>query len=218
MTETVASPSLSRGAVAALGVAGALALAWPFVLSTFGRGDVYLWMGPYALLVIAVAFGLSRAAPLPKEHVRRPLRDVVVGLVVGVVMTAGTYAAFAVCVRVVPALGPHVATLYASAQTESLGDALAWTCVVIVAEELLWRGAMLVLLTRRMGRLAAGLLSLGIYTLAQGGSGSLVVMTAALVCGAFWTAERVFTTSLVAPLISHTIWTLTVIHLVPLTH
>jgi hypothetical protein len=44
-----------------------------------------------------------------------------------------------------------------------------------------------------------------------------VVVLAALVCGAFWSTERLVTGSLVASLVSHAIWTFAIIHFYPVT-
>jgi membrane protease YdiL (CAAX protease family) len=84
-----------------------------------------------------------------------------------------------------------------------------------MAEELLWRGALLEALERRTSRLAAFAISVGSYALAQLGSGSWIVFALALVCGALWTLERLLTRSLLASAISHLIWTQTVILLHP---
>lgn len=201
-------------------VAGALlVLAWPFVLSSFGHDDVYAFMGPYGALVIGLMLLLRRfEAPLRGPRARSVASGVVIGLVVGAIMTAGTYLAFAVGTKLYPPLADRVVGLYVDAHTRSLGSAMAWTLVLIVAEELLWRGELLGVIERRYGRALAVGLSLVTYTVAQAGTGSFIVGLAALVCGAIWTAERVYTSSSVAPLVSHSIWTLTVIHLLPVVH
>ncbi len=198
-------------------VAGALlVLAWPFVLSTFGHDDVYAFMGPYGVLVIGLMLLLRRfEAPLRPARAPSTAASLAIGLAVGAIMTAGTYLAFAVGTMLYPPLAARVGGLYADAHTRSLGSALAWTLVLIVAEELLWRGALLGVLQRRYGRTLAIGLSLATYTLAQAGTGSFIVGLAALVCGAIWTAERMYTASSLAPLVSHSIWTVTVIHLLP---
>lgn len=204
-------PMLAAGAL--------LVLAWPFVLSSFGHDDVYAFMGPYGALVIALMLLLRRfESPLRGPRARSLPAGVVIGLAVGAIMTAGTYAAFAVGTKMYPPLAARVADLYVDAHTRSLGSALAWTLVLIVAEELLWRGALLGVLQRRYGATLAVGLSLVTYTAAQAGTGSFIVGLAALVCGAIWTAERVYTSSSVAPLVSHAIWTVTVIHLLPVVH
>lgn len=201
----------------ALGLGALLVAGWPLALSTFGKEDVYAFMGPYAVLVIVVTLVLRGHEPHPARARGARLRDVGIGLALGATMTLGTYGAYAGCERVMPGLSTHVERLYASARTERVGIALAWTLVIVVAEELLWRGALLRTLERRFGRVVAVLVSLGSYALAQSGSRSGVVVLAAVLCGAIWTATRVVTGSIVAPLVSHAIWTATVIHVLPVT-
>ncbi len=220
-----ALPSTRRVPQAPLALALSLALAcgWPVVLSTFGKDDVYAYVGPYAIVVIIAAISMRRLGALPgavTPVVRAPSRvqSALIGLIVGLVMTVGTYLAYAVCARLFPALEPHVAGLYSDSRTEHIALAIGWTLVILAAEELLWRGALFGATERRFGRNAAISLSLLTYTAAQAGSKSGIVVLAALVCGAIWTAERVLTRSLVAPLISHTMWTITVIHVYPVTH
>jgi hypothetical protein len=202
-------------------VAGAmLVVAWPLVLSRFGSGDVYLPLGAFAVFVIGVVLALGRdgdAAALAPRTPPRWTRGIVVGLACGAVMTVGTYAAYAVVVRLAPSVAGSVAGLYANAGTSSLALALIATSAAVVAEEVLWRGPLLRVLERRTGRAAAVGISLITYTLAQGGSRSVIVMVAAVVCGAIWSTERIYTRSVVAPLVSHLMWTLIVIHLLPVT-
>jgi membrane protease YdiL (CAAX protease family) len=202
---------------AVLGLAGLLAAIWPFILSFFGKGNVYALMGPFALLVIAAAALVVRKERLRLVARRTWLRDLGIGVAVGVGMTAATYGAYAVAARLVPGLAGHVTSLYSAASTERVEIALAWTAVVAVAEELLWRGPFLDLAAHRFGRRAAVAFFLATYTLAQLGSGSIIVMLAALICGAIWSIERITTHSIVAPIVSHLIWTLVVIHLIPVT-
>jgi membrane protease YdiL (CAAX protease family) len=132
-------------------------------------------------------------------------------------MTVLTYVAYAVAIRVWPGMAPHVVELYAASRGGDPGSALVWTLIILAAEESLWRGWLLRPLSRLVGRRGALALSLATYALAQVGSGSGILVLAALACGAIWLAERAWTGSVVAPLLSHAIWTPVIIHLVPLT-
>lgn len=197
----------------------ALVVGWAFVLRKIGDGDVYAVLGPYALLVVAVSLLLRRSLERTSQHEteRFLARNLGVGVGLGIVMTVGTYAAYAIAERLVPSLRAQVAGLYAAAHTERVVAAFAWTTVSILAEELLFRGLLLESLrSAGVPKIAAAIGSLAAYVLVQIGSGSPVIAVAALVCGAFWTVERVLTKSLVASIFSHAIWTLVVIHVYPL--
>jgi membrane protease YdiL (CAAX protease family) len=189
---------------------------WCLLLSRFGSGsNIYIVMGPFALTVLLVVAALSGNA------LRRWLRPtplaVLSGLGVGAGMTLVTYPLYGVMRSIVPELDTEVAVLYSAAHQTSLAQALPWTLAIIVAEELLWRGALLEVLAGRVSPPIALAISVATYAAAQFGSRSWVVFVLALVCGSLWTAQRHLTRSLLSPLIAHLIWTPIVILLYPVT-
>lgn len=214
---------VARGGVAtgrssrALLVGAALVFVWPLLLSRFGGRDVYALLGPFALVVIGLVMLVGRREPVFPRSSRVLARDVGIGVAVGAVMTGGTYACFAVGERLWPPLAGHVGVLYRDAHKESFVLALLATLAVIVAEEVLWRGPLLGVLRRKVGLRGAAAISLVTYALACSASRSVIVAVSALVCGAIWLAERISTRSIVAPLVSHLMWTTVVVHLVPVT-
>jgi hypothetical protein len=116
-------------------------------------------------------------------------------------MTLATYPLFRLAVSIVPALNGSVAALYRDADATSV-RAMAWVSVLVLAEELLWRGALLEALENRMAEPLAFALSVLTYALAQLGSGSWIVFALAIVCGTVWTFARRFTGSLVTSTVS----------------
>ena len=186
---------------------------WALVLLRFGRGDIYWVMGGLAIGVCALV-GWLRGAALRSVLWPHP-RLVGIGLAAGVAMTAGTYAAFEGARWLLPELVVHVSRLYRAAGTSAPLAAVAWTLVILTAEELLWRDAWLVTWGPRHGPTVAAATSVLAYALTQLGSGSLIVALLAVVCGALWTLLRVRTGSLVPSLLAHAIWTPTVILLRP---
>jgi uncharacterized protein len=190
--------------------------AWCLLMLRFGsRGNIYAVMGPFALAVLSVIAALS------SSELRRwfsPTRAAVLsGIGVGLGMTIITYPLYAVMRSLFPELGTRVAVLYAAAQQTTLAEALPWVLAIIVAEELLWRGALLQVLARRVSPGVAMAISVASYAVAQFGAGSWIVVLLALACGSVWTLQRHFTRSLLSPLIAHLIWTPIVILLHPVT-
>lgn len=189
---------------------------WFLLMQRFGsRTNIYVVMGPFALSVATVIAALS------SNELRRWFRftglAVASGLLVGVGMTLATYPAFALLRRLMPELQSEVAVLYAAAHQTTLTEALPWVIAIIVAEELLWRGALLYVLERRVSPRLAMAISVATYAAAQLGTGSWIVVLLAVVCGTIWTIQRRYTRSLLSPLIAHLIWTPVVILLHPVT-
>jgi membrane protease YdiL (CAAX protease family) len=180
----------------------------------FGGTDVYSLLGPYAAAVVLVSSVVGR--PLPGALLAPSVRAVLWGVGCGAVMIAATYPTYAAASALLPALAPIVRSLYAATETPSLLVAMAWVSVIVLAEELLWRGVGLFELERKLGLYGASFVSVSSYALAQLGTGSWVVGLVALVCGALWTIERVYTGSVLAALITHWLWTSVVIVLCPL--
>ncbi len=193
-----------------------LIIGWGLLMQRFGgAGNIYAVMGPFALTVLLVVSALS-SSKLARWF--RPTRLAVVsGLLVGAGMTLATYPVYALMQSLVPELATHVAVLYASAHETTLAEALPWTIAIIVAEEVLWRGALLYVLAQRVRPATAMIVSVASYAAAQFGTGSWIVMALALVCGTLWTVQRHLTRSVLSPLIAHLIWTPTVILFYPVT-
>ena len=191
----------------------ALNISWALVMARFGRGDIYWVVGLHALLAAVIVVALRGAAL--RDAFRPRGTDVVLGMAVGVLMTAGTYAVFEAARMLVPALTTNVMRLYRATGTETPAIALAWTMVILTAEELLWRGAWIDVWGSRLGATTAAVSSVVAFSLTQLGSGSLIVALLACSCGAIWTGLRMHTGRVVPGLIAHAIWTPIVILFYP---
>lgn len=200
---------------AALGMLTAVTALWGAMMLQFGARAIYWLAGSYALLASAlVAWVLGHEL---RALLRPRLRDVGVGLAVGAAMTLATYPVYRLAVAWLPWLEQHVAELYRTSHEERLLTALAWVLVISFAEELLFRGAWPLALERRLGSRGASVASVALYAGAQTCTGSLIVGLLALCCGTLWTLERQLTGSIVPSILSHMIWTPTVILLRPVT-
>jgi membrane protease YdiL (CAAX protease family) len=190
-----------------------LTVVWGVMMRQFGDREIYTLVGSYALCVSAVVLVFYRRQA--RAWFRLRVRDVLTGVLVGSAMTALTYPIYRLAVALLPRLEPVVSGLYRSSHKGPLSLAVLWVLLIIAAEELLFRGAWLLALEGYMSKGAALGLSVLLYAGAQAFSGSLIVGLLALCCGALWSLERVWTGSLIAPLLSHMIWTPVVILLYP---
>lgn len=185
---------------------------WGVLMRHFG-GGIYRVMGPFA---VAVLVGVAAVTRKELRGWFCPTRiGIGSGLAVGVLMTLATYPAYGLAAALFPELGAEVQGLYATVRQTTIGEALVWMPAIILAEELLWRGALLHVLAARVPHSAAMALSVSSYALAQLGTGSWLVMLLAVVCGSIWTLQRRLTCSLLSPLLAHLIWTPVVMFLHP---
>lgn len=168
-----------------------------------------------AVLGVVVTVALHLRVPELRALWRPALSSTLWGLAVGGALVGATYALFPPACALVPGLDDEVRELYRSA----LGAprvVLATVAFVVIAEETIWRGALLGALRADHGPVAAVLLSAALYAAAQAGAGSVVLVAAAFGLGIVWGALALVTRGLFAPLVAHLVWTPIVLVLVPL--
>ncbi|MEO7327765.1 MAG: CPBP family glutamic-type intramembrane protease, partial [Minicystis sp.] len=161
-----------------------------------------------ATAAAALALGRARLAAL----FARDAREAAGAALLGIVLVGATHLAF----RLVPAsLAHHVAGLYASIDVATPRAArAALTLAVVVAEELVWRGCALALASAP--RPASAALAVALYALPQLAGGEWLLLVAAVALGALFTAQRLRSGGLLAPLITHAIWSIAIFVLLPL--
>jgi membrane protease YdiL (CAAX protease family) len=142
-------------------------------------------------------------------------QEVVVAIVIGVGLVLATHAVYAVMPF---AVRHEVRVLYRSIEGDLPRVALAAiTGAVVIAEELVWRGAALELrIPRVTSRVAAAGLAVLLYVVPQLAGGAWLLVLAALGLGTLFTWQRVASGSLVRPLVTHAIWSISIFVLVPL--
>jgi len=125
---------------------------------------------------------------------------------------------FPLVARRVPALALETGNLYATFLAGRRTVAiLLFVIPVIVAEELMWRGAFQGWIAQHLpaSRLAIIVLAAAGYAIAHLPLGSPLLVGIAFLCGLYWSALRSLTRSVVPSLIAHLAWDLALI-LVPL--
>lgn len=198
--------------LAAVCACACASIAWLAAFALGARANaLYPTLGALAALVVV-------ATLLSSAHVRQALvpraRDVALGIALGALSLVATHVLFPVFARVWPPIGDEVAHLYAVAHVTPA--VLVPVALIVLAEELLWRGALPRALARDLSPATAALLSTASYTAAQLGAGSWLLALAALGLGALWMACALWTRSLVASVLAHAVWTLGVLGFWPL--
>lgn len=194
-----------KGALSLLAVLG-----WAAALSQYGEPNMYPLLGGYAALVSAVILGTDATTRSLLVFDRRSVGS---GLAVAAVMVAGTHLSFALATALHPEIAADVQGDYAATDIAGNWSVVPMVMMIVIAEELLWRGALMEHLGRTTTQKAA--LSVALYVAVQVVTGTWVIVALALVCGVLWTAQRLWARSLVSPLVTHLIWTPTVMVIWP---
>jgi membrane protease YdiL (CAAX protease family) len=174
---------------------------------------------PIALAALFVSAAILSAGRPEVRELFRPARSrILIGLLGAAIMLAATYGLFPLVARKFPALALETGNLYATFLAGRRTVAiLLFVIPVIVAEELMWRGAFQEWIAQRLpaSRLAIIVLAAAGYAIAHLPLGSPLLVGIAFLCGLYWSALRSLTRSVVPSLIAHLAWDLALI-LVPL--
>jgi membrane protease YdiL (CAAX protease family) len=118
---------------------------------------------------------------------------------------------------VLPRAAKEIGAVYGFKQ-----DAAVIRIVVLIVfvigpgEEIFWRGFLQHRWEKRLGLPTGWLLASGFYAAVHAGSGNLLLVLSALICGLFWGALYARFRSVVLVAISHTIWDILIFILFPL--
>lgn len=194
------APRRSVVVAAALGTVG-----WALVVGAVPPASIYAPLALYAAALTLIVGFLDRERLVPLL-VPTP-RALMFGVAGGVAMIIGTHLAFDAASALVPTIFERVQEDYATTDIAGNWRVVPMLLVVIVAEEVVWRGALLD--TDRSTKWMIA--SVATYTFAQIGFGSWVVVVLAIVCGVVWSVERYLAKSIVAPLVTHAIWNVAVL-------
>jgi len=184
-------------------------------LASTGSANTWLVTGIAGCAAIALAWIVD--APALRERLAPAMRPAALGLAVGLAMVAATLLGWPPIERAFPPLGDALERAYRPlADWPGARAALPVIALVVLAEELVWRGVLVEHLEARGPRAGRTALAAALYAGTQLTTGSLLLVAVALACGAVWTALRLHTRSLLAPLIAHLVWALAVFALRPL--
>lgn len=171
---------------------------------------------PLAALGPLLALWALRSDANARLLVRPEGRLLAIGLVGGLVMTAATYALFALATRLEPSVGALTQALYVTLRAPSFSPLARGLLIPLVAaaEEVVFRGTVLSGGTRPALRaVAVSSILLGVAHLA---SGSWLLALVAALSGAAWGGLRVATRSCVPSIVTHVLWDLAILVVRPL--
>ena len=189
-----------------------------FTLALVAKDVVNVWL--LTGLAAAVSIGLAawsdgrRLAAL----LRPRKRDLAAGAGAGVALVVATHVLYPLAAELVPAFGRLVEFLYADISVPpGPRAALPLTAVVVLAEEVIWRGVLMEELRHRYRhRRVRVIMATLLYAVPHMLAGIPVLVVAAVTMGAAWTLLRLATGRLVAPLVCHMVWSMTIFAVWPL--
>lgn len=208
------TPTEIAPAAVSLTLARLLLIAW--AAGAVGTHVVGMWVGISSVAALLGAVVVVQRRKVVASWLRPNPRSLALGVIAAIVMVSATYFLYAFLGGLLPVLREHTAKLYLVFQSTPSALALALLPLVILGEELVWRGAMQEALEARLGLVWGTLLTAGVYALAHAPVGSPLLTLLALACGLYWGALRAASGSLVAPLIAHLAWDAAVMVLWPL--
>ena len=177
---------------------------------------VGLWPGiGGAAVLLGVLAAIIRPEPLSKQ-LRITVAGVAAGALGTAVMIVATYGLYPPLAQLSPALAAETGVLYAFFGPVTGLKLALFLPLVVVSEELVWRGMVQNAIVRRLGPLAGLAAVTAVYALAHAPTGSILLTLLAGVCGLFWSVLALSTRSLVPGLICHLAWDVVVMGLYPL--
>jgi uncharacterized protein YbjT (DUF2867 family)/membrane protease YdiL (CAAX protease family) len=162
------------------------------------------WMG------MTVAMGLALAGawnvPAVRHRLKPSVRRIVIGLGAGVAL----YGISVVAAALLFALGPQWETAARSLYAWKVGHSPVFIAVtlgmIVLAEEVLWRGVVARFLMECCGTVPGIVLGAAIYAAAHLAAFNPVIVVAAFGCGLYWGLLYAATDELVSPTVSHLLW------------
>ena len=136
-----------------------------------------------------------------------------IGLAAAAVMIVATYGLYPIVVHAIPGVEPSTRDLYVNKLRIPHPNAVVLfvTGLIVVGEEVLWRGVVQEVVARRFRGLWAVPASALVYGLSHALIGSMLLTAVAIACGLFWSSIRLRTQSLLPALLAHLIWDMTIL-------
>jgi hypothetical protein len=205
--------TLSRRALLVLAALASVAFIPLFVTRGIGAFDFWWWMTLNNVVLLALAVTLDRGfVPALREDVRtRPVAKIGWGLASAALLYGVFFVGNLLSRQVLPQAGGDIEAVYGfRGGASALRIGLLMLFVFGPGEELFWRGVLQRGAAPFVGARLAFVLATALYAGVHIGSLNVMLVVAALVCGAFWGALYEWRRSLLVNVVSHTVWDIAV--------
>lgn len=205
------TPHTARGVIAV--VVATVGFSIALVL----REHVDPWRATAFAALASVSLSAWALGPRLCELFTVTTRSAALAIGLGALLVAATHVAFHAVQVGSPALADSIGALYVSIDVgASRPTLLVLTAVVVLGEELVWRGVVVELMGARRSHVAIGAVSVGAYVLPQLAGHVPLLILAATGLGSLFAAQRIATGRLTEPLLTHLVWSLSVFVVFPL--
>jgi membrane protease YdiL (CAAX protease family) len=184
-----------------------------FITRGLGPIDFWWWLSTNLVILISIVFFLDRSW---RQTIAQDMADnILFKIGMGVLSALLLYVVFFVgnflSRNIFTFAGSGIQDVYAFKMGVSkFRIALLMIFIIGPGEELFWRGFLQRNLQIKAGKYLGFLLATGIYTLIHLGSGNVMLVLAAGLCGLFWGYLYLRYNSMVLNVVSHTLWDVTV--------
>jgi len=189
-----------------------------FIFRSLGPVDFWWWMSFNLVLLIGLSLAADKSFSglILSDIKSMPARKVSMGILSALILYGIFFIGNGLIRLLCPLAGKGIGQVYGfKAGASPLRIVLLMALLIGPGEELFWRG----FLQRRwqsfFGPVAGWLISTALYALIHAGSGNLMLVLAAVVCGLFWGALYLRYRSVLLIAVSHTLWDLLVFIVAP---
>jgi len=190
-----------------------------FVFQNLGFLGFWWWMS--LNIVILVSFGLL-FDPSYKDYLKKDFQSgsgkkIALGILSAVFLYGIFYAAGEFSRIIFHFAEENIDSIYGLKQGSSLLKIMfLMTLVIGPGEELFWRGFLQRNWERRVGKYTGFLLCVLMYAFVHLGSGNVILVLAAAVCGLFWGGLFLWKRSVLLVAVSHAVWDVLIFLIFPL--
>jgi len=189
-----------------------------FITRGLGPIDFWWWLSANLIILISIVFFMDKSwrLAIAQDMAGNILFKIGLGVLSALLLYVVFFVGNFISRNIFTFAGSGIQDVYAFKMGVSkFRIALLMIFIIGPGEELFWRGFLQRNLQKRVGKYLGFALATGIYTLIHLGSGNIMLVLAAGVCGLFWGYLYLKYNSMVLNVISHTLWDVSVFLLLP---
>ena len=189
-----------------------------FITKGLGPIDFWWWLSANLIILISIVFFMDKSwrLAIAQDMAGNILFKIGLGVLSALLLYVVFFVGNFISRNIFTFAGSGIQDVYAFKMGISkFRIALLMIFIIGPGEELFWRGFLQRNLQIKAGKYLGFALATGIYTFIHLGSGNIMLVLAAGVCGLFWGYLYLRYNSMILNVISHTLWDVTVFLLFP---